>query len=53
MSLTIKTQYGKVRGFEDNGLYKWFGIPYAAPPIGELRFKRTAPCTPWEGVKNH
>lgn len=51
MNLTVKTQYGEVRGFEDDGLNKWFGIPFAAPPVGELRFKRTHPCTPWEDVK--
>lgn len=51
MELTVNTQYGKIRGFEDDGLNKWFGIPYAAAPVGELRFKRTRPCPPWEGVK--
>jgi len=51
MNLTVNTQYGQVKGFEDDGLNKWFGIPFAAPPVGELRFKRTQPCTPWEGVK--
>ena len=28
----------------------WFGIPYAKPPIGELRFKRAVPHEGWDGV---
>ena len=34
---------GKVRTFK--------GIPYAAPPIGDLRWKPPHPVTPWEGVR--
>ena len=51
MDLTVKTQYGAVRGFEEDGLNKWFGIPFAAPPVGELRFKRPQPPMPWDDVK--
>ena len=46
----ISTKYGKVEGFEDNGICKWLGIPYAEPPVGELRFKRTLDCKPWNGI---
>lgn len=44
----IKT--GKVRGYERNQLIEYLGIPYAQPPVGELRFKRARPMEPWEGV---
>ena len=30
---------------------KFLGIPYAAPPVGNLRFSAPQPETPWEGVK--
>ena len=50
MSLTVSTQYGKVNGFESNGLNKWFGIPFAKPPVGELRFRRAQEPDPWEGT---
>lgn len=28
------------------------GVPYAEPPVGELRWKRPQPKTPWEGVRS-
>lgn len=46
----VSTKSGKVRGYERNGLVEYLGIPYAQPPVGELRFKRARPVTPWEGV---
>ena len=45
-----QTKSGKVRGYERNGLIEYLGIPYAEPPVGPLRFKRSVPKTPWEGV---
>lgn len=45
---------GKIRGIRGNNprftVYK--GIPYAAPPVGELRWKRPQPVQPWEGVRD-
>lgn len=40
----IKTSHGKVRGvtsenLEGNTFYKFLGIPYGKPPVGELRFR--------------
>jgi para-nitrobenzyl esterase len=46
----IDTKLGKVRGYAARGILKFKGIPYAAPPIGELRFSPPAPCEPWSGV---
>ncbi|CAB3246733.1 unnamed protein product [Arctia plantaginis] len=32
--------------------YSFKGIPYAQPPVGNLRFKAPQPPTPWKGVRN-
>ena len=44
---------GQVQGVkgELKGVYVYKGIPYAAPPIGQLRWKEPQPVVPWEGVK--
>ncbi|MCG8708081.1 carboxylesterase family protein [Brenneria sp. 4F2] len=41
---------GKLSGDKQLALFQ--GIPYAAPPIGELRWKKPQPVNPWSGVKN-
>lgn len=43
---------GKVQGVaaENEGVYVYRGIPYAAPPLGDLRWKAPQPVQPWEGV---
>jgi para-nitrobenzyl esterase len=51
--LTIKTDKGKIRGkMADDGQVRIFlGIPYAAPPIGTLRWKPPQPGLKWNGVR--
>ena len=47
-SPTVETAQGKVKGVVDeNGLYVFKGIPYARPPVGDLRFKPPQPAEPW------
>ena len=46
----VQTNSGKIRGYERNGIVEYLGIPYAQPPVGELRMKRAQPVKPWEGV---
>ena len=41
-----------VRGVHERGLLAWRGIPYAAPPVGSLRFAVPGPVTPWEGIRD-
>ncbi|XP_075972493.1 uncharacterized protein LOC142974212 [Anticarsia gemmatalis] len=36
----------------DGHYYSFKGIPYAQPPVGELRFKAPRPAVSWEGVRN-
>ena len=44
---------GQVQGVTTDipGVFVYRGIPYAAPPIGDLRWKEPQPVVPWEGVK--
>nr|UCI87123.1 carboxylesterase [Bradysia odoriphaga] len=48
----VQTEYGKVRGFLQMSLVdipyiRFLGIPYAKPPVGNLRFKSPLPPSPW------
>ncbi|PKL60793.1 MAG: carboxylesterase family protein [Methanomicrobiales archaeon HGW-Methanomicrobiales-4] len=47
----VKTDAGLVSGFQQDGLWVYLGIPFAAPPIGELRWRPPEPALHWEGVK--
>ena len=51
MSAIAETSAGKVEGTEENGLRVFRGIPYAAPPVGDLRFRPPQPVEAWEGVR--
>jgi para-nitrobenzyl esterase len=42
---------GRVSGVLANGIVSFKGIPFAAPPVGALRWKAPAPVTPWTGVR--
>ncbi|MFX1274975.1 MAG: carboxylesterase/lipase family protein [Promethearchaeota archaeon] len=49
--LIVETEYGLVRGKEwDVNTYSWLGIPFAKPPIGELRWKAPVDPDPWSGI---
>jgi para-nitrobenzyl esterase len=47
----VKTKSGTVEGKEDGAIRVFLGIPYAAPPVGELRWKRPMPAAKWSGVR--
>lgn len=48
----VRLDTGMVEGVAvDNSVQVFRGIPYAAPPVGELRWKPPLPVTPWEGVR--
>jgi hypothetical protein len=46
----IKTADGPVRGLTKNGVNVFLGIPYAAPPVGDLRWKPPQPAKRWRGT---
>jgi para-nitrobenzyl esterase len=41
---------GAVRGDVSNGIISYKGIPFAAPPVGDLRWRAPQPVKPWKGV---
>ena len=41
---------GEVEGVEQNGLAHYKGIPFATPPVGDLRWKAPRPAQKWQGV---
>ncbi|MBN4928161.1 carboxylesterase/lipase family protein [Hoyosella rhizosphaerae] len=51
-SVDITTKGGVVRGRRDGDVVTWRGIPYAEPPVGELRFRAPVPSEPWSGVRD-
>jgi para-nitrobenzyl esterase len=46
------TNAGKVAGFKEGNINVFKGIPFAAPPVGDLRWKAPQPIKPWSGVKD-
>lgn len=61
MSSSVTTSYGKLAGALDEprpegsrpgrGVYSYKGIPFAQPPVGDLRWKAPQPPRPWSGVR--
>src|SRR5438552_2334257 len=49
----VKTDAGSVSGTinKDGDIHIFKGIPFAAPPLGELRWKAPQPVQSWTGVK--
>lgn len=47
----VTTDLGALRGATDGDVRSWLGVPYAAPPEGDLRWEPPQPADPWEGVR--
>lgn len=45
------TESGLIEGVERDGVRAFKGIPFAAPPIGPLRWRAPAPPAPWSGIR--
>jgi len=51
MTATVAVTGGTIEGIELDGIFSYKGIPFAAPPVGENRWKSPRPVVPWQGVK--
>jgi para-nitrobenzyl esterase len=45
----IETQLGAVTGLKEEGVVRFLGVPYAAPPVGEARWMPPRLAAPWPG----
>jgi para-nitrobenzyl esterase len=50
LNLEVITENGRIRGRERRGISLFAGIPYAAPPVGDLRFAPPQPAQDWDGT---
>jgi para-nitrobenzyl esterase len=48
----VSIDSGKLQGLTSNGVTAFKGIPYAAPPVGELRWREPQPATRWSGIRS-
>jgi para-nitrobenzyl esterase len=47
----VRVEGGLIQGTSEDGLTVYRGIPFAAPPIGDLRWRAPQPAAKWEGVR--
>lgn len=50
--VVVTTRLGTLRGIQEEGTHAFHGVPYALPPVGELRFQAPRPSQPWDGVRD-
>lgn len=51
MEPTVETTFGAVEGLDRDGVLVFHGVPFAAPPLGDLRWRSPRPMQPWPGVR--
>lgn len=51
MNTFVHTKYGMLEGIKEEGCNAFLGIPYAKPPVGELRWREPEAPDCWEGVR--
>jgi para-nitrobenzyl esterase len=47
----VRVEGGQLAGSIENGVASWKGIPFAAPPVGALRWRAPQPVVSWQGTK--
>jgi para-nitrobenzyl esterase len=50
--LVVRTDKGFVQGTQAGGAREFLGIPYAAPPVGPLRWRPPRPAARWRGIRD-
>lgn len=50
-AIQVDTRQGTLTGVVEGDTHLWCGIPYAAPPVGPLRWRAPQPVTSWLGVR--
>ena len=50
-STEVKIDSGALKGASQSGVTSFKGIPFAAPPVGDLRWRPPQPVKPWKGVR--
>jgi para-nitrobenzyl esterase len=48
---TVQIESGALAGTTENGLEVFLGVPYAAPPVGDLRWRAPRPVARWTGLR--
>jgi len=51
-AVTVKAAAGMLRGFEQDGMRSFLGVPYAKPPVGDLRWRAPQPLPAWSGSRD-
>lgn len=51
MAQPVKVDDGLLEGTSEDGLTVYRGIPFAAPPVGDLRWRAPQPASKWDGVR--
>ena len=51
MNTLVQIPFGTLQGFEEDGVLKFYAVPFAKPPVGELRFRVPQMPEPWSGVR--
>jgi para-nitrobenzyl esterase len=52
LTTTVEVTGGTIEGAEQDGIFSYKGIPFAAPPVGDLRWKAPQPAKAWTGVRS-